>query len=470
MAVSFVAASAAVNAAASITPTLPTGSASGDRVFVGIVSSPPTTATSTPTGWTKVVDASLGTGTVGASTGARRITIAWRDYDGSWTMPSWTVTSGSVMIGSAATFRKSATEVWDTSTVTSGSDTTTTGTGFSVTGAANLNVSTGDMIFAVAGTPANGTATTPTLTATGATIANLTEQIDTGVTLGNNAGIKFHTANVTAGTSTAAPVHGFTFSVSGSSSGGAGFVRIRATTPLINDTISALSGVIARYRADQITGLASGAAVSSWPNAQGPAGAATQATAGLQPTWQAGVMNGQPTVRFDGTDDRMTVAASGSAQPLTVLAVVNPDVVNDREIIGGGVELLVNTTWNGWGGTTTLVGPTATAAQNTAVIFIANGATSTVRVTTGSGQPVTTTGTTGTTALSASFTVGSTGSARFWDGEIAELVIFSQALSASDLAVVDSYVGSRYGIGVAATASSLPLYSPIRQYLHQIVR
>src|SRR5262245_40395014 len=52
--------------------------------------------------------------------------------------------------------------------------------------------------------------------------------------------------------------------------------------------------------------LNDGDAVGTWAN-PGTAGTSwTQATAGFKPTFKAGVMNGHPAARFDGTDDRMT--------------------------------------------------------------------------------------------------------------------------------------------------------------------
>lgn len=239
MAVSFIAASAVTSVAGganpSLTAQLPAGTAAGDRVYYCVVSGPNGTATSTPSGWSKIVDASLGTGALGAATGPRQFTVLVRDYDGVWTMPVVSVTTAdanAVMVAAAVTFRKSGTEEWVTETTTTGSD-TTTGTSFSVTGAANISLTSGDFVLAMAGTSGNVTATVPTLTATGATFANLTERVDSGTTNGNDASIKLHTADVTAGPSSAAPVHGLTLSAA--SDGGAAFVRVRSlvTPPVV---------------------------------------------------------------------------------------------------------------------------------------------------------------------------------------------------------------------------------------------
>jgi cytochrome c-type biogenesis protein CcmE len=231
---SFVATSTPViSSVAAVTATLPTGTASGDIVYLTAVTKPATATIATPTGWTLVNTQSLGTGTEGAGTGPVRISVFSRVYDGAWTMPA--VSNGGTAptnVVSATSFRPGAGEAFVAETTTQGSD-TSLGTGFSVTGAANLSVTTGDMILAVTGITGNTTATTPTLTATGATLGSLTEQADAGNANGNRAAIKVHTAVVTAGTSTAAPVHGMTLALT--STGGVVFVRVRTAvaTPKI---------------------------------------------------------------------------------------------------------------------------------------------------------------------------------------------------------------------------------------------
>ncbi len=66
-----------------------------------------------------------------------------------------------------------------------------------------------------------------------------------------------------------------------------------------------VSGASLWLRADGLTGLADGAAVATWTDESGMTNHATQATAANRPTYRAGVQNGLPVVRFDGTDDRL---------------------------------------------------------------------------------------------------------------------------------------------------------------------
>ncbi len=69
-----------------------------------------------------------------------------------------------------------------------------------------------------------------------------------------------------------------------------------------------------------------GASFSNWPS-YGPTSSlyATQATSGLQPTWISTGRNGNPTVRFDGSDDYMQFGNIGltGASPRSYVAVVS---------------------------------------------------------------------------------------------------------------------------------------------------
>jgi hypothetical protein len=63
--------------------------------------------------------------------------------------------------------------------------------------------------------------------------------------------------------------------------------------------------LVAWYRADAISGLADAASVATWEDQSGNGRHLVQATGAAQPTYQTNEINGEPVVRFGGTDDVM---------------------------------------------------------------------------------------------------------------------------------------------------------------------
>jgi hypothetical protein len=69
-----------------------------------------------------------------------------------------------------------------------------------------------------------------------------------------------------------------------------------------------IAGLETWLRADAITGKVDGDPLSQWDDSSGNANHAAQVTGANQPLYKTGILNGLPVVRFDGTDDFMTVA------------------------------------------------------------------------------------------------------------------------------------------------------------------
>lgn len=208
--------------------TLPTGTASGDRVVI-VHASNNTTATA-PTSWTVIAqDVQVGpTGTApGAGTGRRFLSFYYRDYDGVWTMPTLNLAAATqnTHAATAITLRKSAFDTWDTPTVSSAGQFTAVTTAYSVTVPSFATTSAGVLVVGVA-TNDNVTASAESFSQTGATFANLTERADTGSATGNDVSIKAYTANVTTG-ATNTIAHAAT--LSGASEGGSVVVQQTVT-------------------------------------------------------------------------------------------------------------------------------------------------------------------------------------------------------------------------------------------------
>jgi len=67
-----------------------------------------------------------------------------------------------------------------------------------------------------------------------------------------------------------------------------------------------VGGLLLWYKADSITGLNDGDAVSQWNDSSGQNNHAVQNTADNKPIFKTNIVNGLPVVRFDGVDDFMS--------------------------------------------------------------------------------------------------------------------------------------------------------------------
>lgn len=213
-----------------ITPTMPTGAASGHRIYV-IQCTAVGTAGTTPTSWTDVVkNVSVGGGSAGSSTGPRLLSIYYRDYNGSWSMPAFSVNSGtnrSHWIGALALSKASGS--WNAPTASSAGNDTTQNTAYSATTGSFATTGGGMLVAATAlANGASGMAmSSGSLTQSGATLDTLTKNMDGSSTLGNDVAGKVHTCLVTTGATAALTLTGTLVGVG--STGGTIVVQQTAT-------------------------------------------------------------------------------------------------------------------------------------------------------------------------------------------------------------------------------------------------
>lgn len=83
-------------------------------------------------------------------------------------------------------------------------------------------------------------------------------------------------------------------------------------------------GLVLHLDADAITGLTDDDPVSQWDDLSGQNSHATQGTAANQPTYKTGVLDGRPVVRFDGTGEHLLLpdfGIFGGDQDLTIMVV-----------------------------------------------------------------------------------------------------------------------------------------------------
>lgn len=222
-------------------------------------------------------------------------------------------------------------------------------------------------------------------------------------------------------------------------------------------TATTVAGLRLWMKADSITGKNDGDAVTQWNDSSGQGNNTTQAVGGAQPTYRTSVQNGRPVVRFDGVDDNLLTAISStvpSQASLTVLVCAKTTTVT-------GAKRFCGYTSGGWS-----AGLSGTAMRfTTAAVKDYDSAASqwdisNFRVMTyifdsafnlnwwNNGKALAqTTHTVDANSSTAAFAIGSSNN-EFWTGDIAEVLVYSSALSDNDRIKVQNYLGSKYGINV----------------------
>lgn len=218
------------------------------------------------------------------------------------------------------------------------------------------------------------------------------------------------------------------------------------------------------FDASEITGLADGDLVQTWSDQSGNAVDATQATSAARPVYKTAIVNGLPTVRFDGVDDGMETPPFPQTQTWTVFAVakritgteIGHVVDSDSSISGVRIaqyiryanatsiqSIAFNTAPSPFTAAQTVT-PTdwnvLTGVRQSAVV------TALVNGTPGADTATTGTPASGTEALMLGrFKNGGA----YVNADLAEVIYYPTALSAADRADVHQYLGDKYGIAVA---------------------
>lgn len=211
-----------------------------------------------------------------------------------------------------------------------------------------------------------------------------------------------------------------------------------------------VTGLVFRWRASSLA-LSNGAAVSSWPALVGGSGATLTNGTATAPTYQTSGIGGQPAVKFvtASTQSMVSGTITAQSQPLTYVVVhqLTRTDATIQEVLASGVDqiLTVAPNYDGYAGGDTLGGTLSTNPR--CLMWMANGASSTLyeegtlavtanALTNGSGTTI-------------MFGNHPTANTRWMDGSIAEVLIYTQALNATDRATVDTYVQDQYGITVS---------------------
>jgi hypothetical protein len=205
-------------------------------------------------------------------------------------------------------------------------------------------------------------------------------------------------------------------------------------------------------------------AVSQWNSKVGGV-TATQTTANNRPEYRASGMNGKGALYFDGTNDQIntTFNANSLSGYVTYAIAVIPDAVmvdtksNFEPVLyargssSNGVNVNTSSTPKRWTAThrNTLYNSTvggAVAASSQIVLTTIDATTFTVRV---NGTQGTQAGTfaSGSNETNAIFQVGRDGAQlRYFSGVIAEILLYSRTLTASELSSVEKYLAKKWNV------------------------
>ena len=206
-----------------------------------------------------------------------------------------------------------------------------------------------------------------------------------------------------------------------------------------------------RLRADTLA-LADNAAVATWPDASTFNNSETQATAANKPTLQsdgASLINGLPVVRFDGTD-WLDVANNLGVGPHTVFAVhrnPTPGSNGYQRLLSAMPTGTFSTTPNN----TTTFNDYSGAGWSYFPPYTGNG------VVTASSAPVFVQLNNDADSTGLNFRIGnqsqSTGTGSAYQGDLAELLIFGEALPKTALTNLELYIRRKYGVGLVPLAT-----------------
>jgi hypothetical protein len=199
-----------------------------------------------------------------------------------------------------------------------------------------------------------------------------------------------------------------------------------------------LTGLLVWFRASSI-GLSDGAAISTWADESGNANDLTQPST-QKPTYKTNIINGYPVVRFDATDDFLTLDSAISNSTFTYFIVLRRNSYLDHCIL-----IATDTTYDFLQfAETWFVGGTFYSKQMTEDVFYLKTCVTDVsnilRYTNGSLDY--------TESPAGGFGFAGLGISGFIpnDMDIAELFMYNSALSESNRTLANTYLMNKYGL------------------------
>ena len=236
-----------------------------------------------------------------------------------------------------------------------------------------------------------------------------------------------------------------------------------------------ISGLLMWLDAGQGVTL-NGSTVSAWTDQSTTGSVWSQGTAANQPTYTASCINSRPCLDFDGSNDKLSADSAGLAilknrSGYTVITVAQTDTTTGIHYAwnwsvgtstNGRAVLLSNGTTGTFGArrldadSSATLSPTSYFAVDTNYVMTVtvNHSTTSAEIfrdgtSKANSSSFLTSGSTSNTN-SQSAAIGDNNGANFWDGPIAEILVYDHALTTTERQQVESYLGGKYAISVAS--------------------
>lgn len=210
-----------------------------------------------------------------------------------------------------------------------------------------------------------------------------------------------------------------------------------------------ISGLQLWFKADAITGLVDGDPVTTWDDLGTLTRNLTQSNATNKPTYKTGIVNSLPVVRFDGSNDRMNTASfTAITQAFTVFVVAKSTALTGAQYFDATNRPLFGTNATPrhtfYAGSSILTSTSAADTNWHVYTCIFNGASSVARR---DGTSIIT-GNPGVQSLTDLYVGGDPLSATSapLNGDIAEICVYTSALSQSDHNALGAYLAAKYGL------------------------
>lgn len=188
---------------------------------------------------------------------------------------------------------------------------------------------------------------------------------------------------------------------------------------------------------------------------------AIQNTSGNQPKYATSSVNGLPVVRFDGTDDFLTLpngTVPYANSPYTIFFVYRMNADGSYGLLGSGTYAVTNNTnafrtnasaifVNYWWSVDASSGTNMVPANKFHVVDVAYDLAN--RMIYVNGTLASTTASSANAATSLNNTIGVTNTTEYMNGDIAEIIIFDRALKTEERQSIEKYLGKKWGIKVS---------------------